>query len=212
MNKLASLALGLTMLLPLTGCYKAEMEAQKARADGLDTKVKELEAAKAAAEQRAQTAQASVNQVNGFRNGTAQLATVVNGTIVGVDTIRLVDGPQGPQFVKHGTRKRGTWSIVYSNGQLADQPFTMNRDSGTKYVEGNIKGGKADGEWIWYSKDGKAANRETFKDGKLQSVESASTAKDGKVSWKKMDKASSDKFWNDRLAVFAGIPELSREK
>jgi hypothetical protein len=207
MKKIAAIAVGMTLSLGLGGCYKAEMEAAKVRADAAEAKVKQLETENAAAK-------VAVNQINTFRTTGAQLATVVNGSVDGVDTIKLVDiNGVGPRFVKSGPRERKTWTLLYNSGILADQSFSMKRENGGKYVDGAIKGGRADGEWVWYDASSKPATRETYNSGKLVSVESVGGVdKDGKVSWKKLDKSGSDKFFKDHRAVFASVPELSREQ
>jgi hypothetical protein len=205
-----ALALLLASGLALGGCYKADMEKEKARANAAEEKIKGLESelAKAkgdlqAAAMRAQQAEAQFRTVS---TG-AVLVTLVDGQPAGTDTIRF----NGTSFVRHGERRRSNGSIQFDNGRLADGPFTMNRDNGKKWFEGAVRNSRPDGEWIWYNRDGQPSTRETWRDGKVVEVARGTTAKDGKTSWARMNKADRDAWFRSTANTFVNLPELIRD-
>jgi hypothetical protein len=65
---------------------------------------------------------------------------------------------------------------------------------------------------MWYDTAGKLTNRQVFANGKQVSVEAATTDKTGKVTYKKLDKAAADKFFDARKNVFINIPEFIWER
>jgi hypothetical protein len=209
MNKLMAVVLA-SSLLVLPACVsKSEFEKEKQRADAAEARAKELEGRVQQADARAASLQAKAAQVDQFAAGGANLETIVNGQVIGRDGIRLA---QPGRFVRHGVRERTTSRVAYSNGQLADQVFTINRESGSKMVEGPVKNSRCDGEWFWFNRDGKKTHRETFKDGKLVSVETVTVARDGKETFRKLSTADATKFFNERAANLANFPELIRER
>jgi hypothetical protein len=212
-TKLASLVLGSALLLGLGGCYKTEFEAEQKKNADLTRQIEEKQAELTSARDQVQRATAAMRQVDALRNGQMTMVTLGwnagSMAVIGQDNIRLNE--QG-QLVRHGERRRETGALRFANGQLIDQSFVINFSGTTpvKYVEGNIKGGKADGAWLWYNRQGRLTHRETFANGKLVSVESATTARDGKVTYKKLTTQQARDFFNARAAVFAAIPELDR--
>lgn len=192
-------------LAALPGCYKGQMEAEKVRADAAEAKARELEAqvqaAKAAGEQVRQ-------QFEQLKAGGA-LVTIVGGQVDGRDQIRFV--PERNEFVRHGTRVRKTSVVRYENGALADQRLTVTREDGKPNFEGDIRAQRPEGEWIWYSKDGKPATKEIWQAGRLTDVQNASIARDGKVTWKSVSKAERDAWARTTAPVFMNLPELIRD-
>lgn len=211
-TKIASFALGLALLGGLSGCYKKEFEAEKAKAETAAKQVADLEAQLNAVKGQLQQATTSVRTLEGLQRNGGVMETFAwqNGTLTkqGRETIRLNE--QGV-FVRHGDRQRENGSLRFANGQLADQNFTLNRSgTATKYVEGTVRASKAEGEWMWYDRNGKLTNIETWKDGKLAQVDSVAVDKAGKQTRKKLGPNDMKKFYNDRVAVFQAIPELLR--
>lgn len=211
-TRLAAFVVGSLTLASLSGCYKADMEKAQAQAKELQTQLDAEKAKVSAAEEKARRAEVAVNTLNALRQGNAVVMTYgwQNGqwAVQGQDNFRYTE--QG-QFVRHGARVRETGRISFNNGMLADQTFTINRaGTQTKYVEGTVKGGKADGEWMWYDRNGKLTNVETWREGTLDKVESVATDKAGKQTRKKLGTADTKKWYNDRVAVFVNIPELLR--
>lgn len=209
MKKFMAIVLA-SSLLVLPACVsKSEFEKEKARADAAEARAKELETRASQAETRAASLQAKASQIDQLSQGGANLELFVNGQATGRDGIRLVGAGR---FVRHGLRERTTSRIAYSNGQIADQVFTLNRENGSKMVEGTVKNSRCDGEWSWFNRDGKKTHRETYKDGKLVTVETVTVARDGKETFRKLGTADATKFFNDRTATFANFPELIRER
>lgn len=196
--------------LAMPGCYKAEAEAQKTRANQAEERIKSLEAelntAKSGAQAAAGKAQQAEATLRSMATG-AVLVTMVDGQPIGTDTIRF----NGSSFVRHGERRRGNGSVQFDNGKVADGPMTANRDNGKKWFEGAVKNSRPDGEWIWYDRDGKASTRETWRDGKLADVSKGSTGKDGQTSWTKMTKADRDAWIRSTANTFINLPEFIRD-
>ncbi|MCU0688421.1 MAG: hypothetical protein MUE97_01580, partial [Phycisphaerales bacterium] len=179
----------------------------------LARELEEVKASAARMQGEVQAARTAAQMVNAMREGRASIVTfgwnAGSMAPIGRDGVRLNDAGE---LVRHGERRRESGSLRYVNGLLADQSFVINFSGTTpvKYVEGNIKGGKADGAWLWYNRQGRLTHRETFANGKLVSVESATTARDGKVTYKRLTTQQARDFFNARAAVFAAIPELDR--
>lgn len=209
MKKYAAVALCLS-LLALPGCYKSEYEKAKQEAESAAKELADTKAKLSTAEARASAAE---QQANRAKAGGMTLVTINSTKQLGRDTIKLVDTPQGQVFVKDGPRTRDTSTIMYRNGLLADQQFTINREGGTTpYVSGPVRNSRADGEWFWFDRAGKKTHRETFKEGKLVSVETVSVDRAGKESYKKLTPAEANKFFDARVVVFVNFPELTRER
>ena len=205
MKTMLAVVTAAALLSTLSGCYKSDWEKEKTRADGLQA---ELDKAKGDLTKANSQVQATADAINRLRTTGGSLVTIVDGREAGRDGIML---SQNGTFVKNGARIRGANSVNYVNGNLADGPFILKRESAPdkNYIVGNVKGGKADGEWLWHDSTGKLVNKQTFAGGKQVSVEAVTIAKDGKATYKKLDKAAADKFFNDRKNVFINIPEFS---
>lgn len=208
MKTLFAVVTAAAMLTCLSGCYKSDWDKEKARADGLQTELDKTKADLTKANTQVQTASDTMSRL---RSSGTSLVTFIDGKEAGKDGIVL---SQNGYFVKHGARIRGVNAVSYTNGALTDGPIALKRESAPDkpYVNGFVKGNRADGEWMWYDTAGKLLNKQTFTNGKQVSVEAATTARDGKVTWKKLDKAAADKFFNDRKNVFINIPEFIWEK
>ena len=207
--RVAALLLCAAGAASLSGCNKAELEAQKTRADASDQKVKQLEADLgksktdlAAAMTRAQQAE---SQLNVMRSG-AVLVTMIDGKIDGRDTIRW----DGTQFVRHGDRVRSNGVVKFDSGRVADQTMLINRESGKPWFTGATKNSRPDGEWIWFDKDGKPQTKEVWADGTLTDVQRASISREGKVTWAKLSKADRDAWAKSTSGTFVNLPELVR--
>jgi outer membrane murein-binding lipoprotein Lpp len=154
----ALLAAFLSASLVLPGCYKAEAEKEKTRANTAEEKLKGLEAelskAKSDIQAAAMRAQQAEAQFRTISSG-ATLVTMVDGQPIGTDTIRF----NGSSFVRHGERRRSNGSVQFDNGRLADGAFTMNRDNGKKWFEGAVRMSRPEGEWIWYDRADKVQAR-----------------------------------------------------
>ncbi|MBY0308069.1 MAG: hypothetical protein K2Q09_04940, partial [Phycisphaerales bacterium] len=148
--------------------------------------------------------------VSRMRSGTT-LQVKVDGKPAGQDGIAL--GGDG-FFYKNGPRVRGVNSVTYRMGDLADGPIALKRESAPDkpYIMGSVKGNRAEGEWMWYDAAGKLTHRQVFANGKQVSVEAATTDRTGKVTYKKLDKAAADKFFDARKNVFMNIPEFIWER
>lgn len=208
MKTLFAVVTAAAMLSCLSGCYKSDFEAEQKKSAQLQNELKDTKDALAKATAQVQTATDTMNRL---RSSGTSLVTMVDGKEAGRDGIVL---SQNGYFVKHGARVRGVNAVSYTNGSLTDGPIALKRESAPDkpYVNGFVKGNRADGEWTWYDSTGKLLNKQTFANGKQVSVEAATTARDGKVTWKKLDKAAADKFFNDRKNVFINIPEFIWEK
>lgn len=208
----SALALAMGLSLVLGGCYKTDFENEKKKTADLTSQLDAMKSQLDGANRKVSEAQVAVNAYARLQQGGMTLSTFGwnNGQMaeIGRDGVKI--NTQG-QLVRHGERRRENGALRFNDGFLADQNFALNRSgTATKYVEGTIKGGKADGQWIWYSKDGKATHRETYAAGKLQMVETITTARDGKQTFKKMTEAQKKSFFTERAPVFASIPELDR--
>jgi len=196
--------------LAMPGCYKAEAEAQKTRANQADERIKSLEAELNTAKGSAQAAMSKSQQAEATLRSMATgavLVTLVNGQPVGTDTIRF----NGSSFVRHGERRRSNGSVQFDNGKVADGPMTANRDSGKKWFEGAVKNSRPDGEWVWYDRDGKATTRETWRDGRLAEVSKGSAGKAGQTAWTKMSKVERDAWARTTANTFINLPEFLRD-
>jgi hypothetical protein len=210
MKKFAAAIIACSLIAGLSGCYKADFEKEKTRATNLEAELAKAKSDLASASQQVTAAQQAMGVVRALQNGEFEVQTIVNGTLIGKDKV-ILSGANS--LVKHGERLRQTGRLTFNRGQLADQTFTINRESNQqKYVEGTIRGGKADGEWIWYDRAGKPMRRETWAAGKIQSVERVATDRAGKPTFTKLAKKDQDSWIDSTAAVFAAIPELSREK
>lgn len=205
MKRISAVVTAAILLTSLTGCYKSDWEAEQKKSAALQGELDKVKSdlAKANAEARKAT-----DDIARLRTGTS-LVTIVDGKRVQDGIVLTNEG----FFVKNGPRVRGVNSVNYSMGALADGPIALKRERhpDKPYITGSVKGNRADGEWVWYDTNGKPTNRQVFTNGKQTSVEAATVAKDGKVTWKKLDKSASDKFFNARKDVFASIPEFSWE-
>jgi len=164
-------ALGMSVL---PGCYKSEMETQKVRADAAEKKAAELETQVATAKQQADSLRAPAQKYQAMSQN-AKLGVYVNNQKIGTEELRW-DETRG-EFVRNGARVRSTSVVRFDNGKLADQMLKVGRESGKPLVEGMIKNSRPEGDWIWYNAEGKPTFKEVWKDGKLDSLHSASLTK-----------------------------------
>ncbi|MBX9736816.1 MAG: hypothetical protein K2X32_07810, partial [Phycisphaerales bacterium] len=151
----------------LPGCYKSEMETQKARADAAEKKSAELEAQLATTKQQADSLRAPAQKFQAMSQGT-KLGVYVNNQKVGTDELRW-DDTRG-EFVRNGARVRSTSLVRFDNGKLSDQMLKVGRESGKPLVEGMVKNSRPEGDWIWYNAEGKPVFKEVWKDGKLDGL------------------------------------------
>jgi hypothetical protein len=229
---IASLA---TLLTLSGGCYKSAMETEKARADAAETKATELESKVASLTKQVETMRVPAMKFDNISRG-AKLAVYVDGQKIGEEQLRF-DETKG-EFVRNGTRSRSTSILRYENGKLSDQMMKVTRENGTMMVEGAIRNSRPDGDWIFYSAEGKPSIKETWKDGKLEGLFSASITKPKttttkpkttkpaagttttppatpaateQVTWKALSKAERDERLRKTAAMFASIQELVRQ-
>lgn len=191
--------------LSLPGCYKAEAEANRTKADQLETESKTLKAEldKTKAEyqavlRRAQTAEAQLT--------TATLVTMIDGQEIGRDTLRW----DAAKFVRNGPRTRANGVVAFDNGRVADGPMTANRENGKAWFRGQTLNSRPDGEWVWFDRDGKEQTKEVWKNGALAELHRASIARNGKVTWTKLAKADRDAWAKATANTFVNLPELVR--
>lgn len=213
MTKSIVLAVLLAAGTTLGGCYKSEFEAEKTKNAELETKIKQAESD--AAQARAELTQIKQRMANfepliRAASSGLKLATYVNGVREGTDEVML--NSQG-ELVRHGMRTRDTSQIRFENGRVADQSITILSGTTKKpYITGTVKGSAPDGDWIWYNSEGKPANKEVWKDGKLLELYSAGAAgKDGQPTWKKLANSERDDWFKRKSAIFMNFPELRRE-
>lgn len=213
--RLAPLALvamtSLAGLSLMTGCYKSDYEAAKAGKEEAEKKVKDLEGQIAQVQNTAK-AQIAEAQAQAQRMSTGNLVTLVNGEAIGTDGVRFANG----QFVRHGERVRATKGVVnsrviFQDGRLADQTLTLVRDNGKRNLVGAIRNSRPDGEWVWFDADDKPYKRENWKDGRLETVEDVSVAKDGKLTGRRVAAADRTAWIRATAPVFVNLPELIRD-
>ncbi len=224
-----------SLLLLSGGCYKSAMEAEKARADTAESKNTELESKIASLTKQVETMRVPAMKFDNISRG-AKLAVYVDGQKIGEEQLRF-DETKG-EFVRNGTRSRSTSILRYENGKLSDQMMKVTRENGTMMVEGAIRNSRPDGDWIFYSAEGKPSIKETWKDGKLEGLFSASITKPKttttkpkttkpatgatttpppaapateQVTWKALSKAERDERLRKTAAMFASIQELVRQ-
>jgi hypothetical protein len=204
--------LALSACLPMAGCYKSQFEEEKKKAEESGAKVAELEKKLATltseandAKSRASSAEAAISNL---RTNGVNLVTLVNGQPVGTDQVRL---STNGQFLRHGNRVRSQSVIRFEDGRLADQVVTVNRDDGKPNFTGAVKNSRPDGEWIWHDRQGRPATKEIWANGKIEKVQAGTVARDGKVTWRDMNKADRDKWFRDTAPIFVNLPELIRE-
>ena len=212
MNKTIPLAFVLAAGTVLSGCYKSEFEAEKAKNTEAEAKIANLEKDLAAARAEATTAKQRISSdplIRASANG-LKLATYVNGVKEGTDDLGV--NPQG-ELVRNGFRTRESSSIRYEMGRIADQTITITSSATKKpYITGAVKNSAPEGDWLWYNSDGKPANKEVWKDGKLIELYSAGAAgKDGQPTWKKMSNAERDDWFKRKTPIFMNFPELNRQ-
>lgn len=205
MKRIFAVVTAAALLASLSGCYKSDWEAEQKKSAALQS---ELDKVKADLAKASAAAANGENLLKSLKTGTT-LVTMVDGKRVQDGIVLTNEG----YFVKNGPRVRGVNAVNYTMGALTDGPIAIKREKypDKPYITGSVKGNKADGEWVWYDTTGKPTNRQIFTNGKQTAVEAASVAKDGKISWKKLDKAASEKFFKDRKDVLASIPEFSWE-
>ena len=187
----------------LSGCYKTEMETQKARADKAEGDLKAVTEQVAATKSNLDAERARANQAK-----RGQLVTIVNGQQAGYDEIAMT---QPGQFVREGVRQRPGSKVMFTGGRIADQQLVVLRDNGKPNFQGNTRNSRPDGEWIWFDPKGMAANKEVWKDGKLAQVFNATAVKGDAVTWKERTKIEKEAWFKERAAVFNNLPELVRE-
>ncbi|MBL0871047.1 MAG: hypothetical protein IBJ18_10775 [Phycisphaerales bacterium] len=226
-----------SLLLLSGGCYKSAMEAEKARADTAESKAAALEEKLASVNKQVETMRVPAMKYDNISRG-AKLGVYVDGQRIGEEQLRF-DETKG-EFVRNGTRSRSTSVIRYENGRLSDQMMKVTRENGTLMVEGAIRNSRPDGDWIFYSAEGKPSIKETWKDGKLEGLFSASITKPKttttkpkttkpatgattttpppttpapaeQVTWKALSKAEKDERLKKTAAMFASIQELVRQ-
>lgn len=208
MKTLFAVVTAAALLASLSGCYKSDWDNEKKRADSLQAELDKSKADLSKANAQVQTASDTMTRL---RNSGTSLVTIIDGKQAGQDGIVL--GPAN-YFIKHGPRVRGVNAISYTNGALTDGPITLKREKSPDkpYIQGSVRNNRAEGEWMWYDSTGKLVHKQTFAGGKQVSVEAATVAKDGKVTWKKLDKAAADRFFDARKDVFINIPEFIWER
>jgi hypothetical protein len=205
MKTLLALVTSVALLAPLSGCYKSDFENEQKKSASLQG---ELDKAKKDLTD-ANSQLAGLNEgMRRLQSSGTMLVTMIDGKQVGQDGVVLT---KDRYFVKHGLRVRGVNTISYTMGSLTDGPIALKREKfpDKPYITGFVKENKADGEWMWYDTAGKLTHKQTFAAGKQVSVEAATTDKTGKVTFKKLDKAAADKFFDARKDVFINIPEFS---
>ena len=200
---LSVVSFGLLAATVLPGCYKTEMETQKARADKAEGDLAALKEQLTKSKSDLDTAKAQINQ---FRSG--QLVTLVNGQPLGTDQISMT---QPGVFVRNGTRQRPGSKVNFDNGRIADQQLVTLRDNGKPNFQGNVKNSRPDGDWLWYDPKGVPATKEVWKDGKLAQVFKATSVKGDAVTWKESSKAERESWFKSTAVVFNNLPELIRE-
>ena len=187
----------------LPGCYKTEMETQKARADKAEGDLKAVTEQVAAMKTSLDAEKARASQAK-----RGQLVTIINGQQAGFDEIAMT---QPGQFVREGVRQRPGSKVMFTAGKIADQQLVVLRDNGKPNFQGNTRNSRPDGEWIWFDPKGVAANKEVWKDGKLAQVFNATSVRGDVVTWKERTKAERDAWFKGTAAVFSNLPELVRE-
>lgn len=160
--------------LTLPGCYKGEAEAQKTRADDLQKQLDEANGKLSSANKEVAAFRGPASKFEAMSRGGMKLAVIVNGQRIGYDEVKLTDSGE---LVRNGLRQRSSSSVRFIDGKLADQMLVVNRESGKKLVEGNVRGSRPDGDWLWYDRDGKPAFKEVWKDGKLDALFKAEITK-----------------------------------
>lgn len=192
--------------LALPGCYKAEAEANRTKAEQFESENKTLKAELDRVKTDYQTvmrrAQGAESQLNN-----AVLVTMVDGQEIGRDTIKW----DGARFVRSGPRTRSNGTVNFEAGRVADGPLAVNRDSGKIWFKGQTRNSRPDGEWVWFDRDGKEQTKEVWTDGKLAELHRASIAKNGKVTWAKLGKADRDAWFKTTANTFVNLPELVRD-
>jgi hypothetical protein len=208
MKTLLALVASVALLAPLAGCYKSDFENEQKKVASLQGELDKAKADLGNANKQLQTAGEAMTRL---RSTGTSLLTIVDGKRIGQDGVVL--NSEG-FFVKNGSRIRGVNTINYTMGALTDGPIALKRESAPDkpYITGFVKNNRADGEWMWYDTAGKLTNRQVFANGKQVSVEAATTDKTGKVTYKKLDKAAADKFFDARKNVFINIPEFMWER
>ncbi|CAN5755306.1 hypothetical protein BH11PLA1_BH11PLA1_08270 [soil metagenome] len=161
-------------MLALGGCYKAEADTQKARADKAEADLAAATTRMTDLNKQAEGMRIPAMKFQQMANG-ARLGVYVNNAKVGTDELKW-DETRG-EFVRSGARVRSTSNVRFENGRLADQIMRVGRESGKPLVEGQVKNSRPDGDWIWYDTEGRPAFKETWKDGKLDALYSGSVSK-----------------------------------
>jgi hypothetical protein len=196
------------------GCYKSDYEAAQAAREEAERRAKELEAeltrVRSEASSNASRATTAEQQVAAMRSGA--LATIVAGQEIGRDAIRW----DGTRFVRDGERVRITNGVVnsrirFTNGQLADQTITVLRDNGKPNFTGAIRNSRPDGPWLWHDSEGTPFKREIWKDGRLESVEDVTVARDGTITGRRVSSADRAAWVRLTAPVFINLPELIRD-
>lgn len=194
----------------LPGCYKAQYETEKSRADDLDQKLKQLEAQAAQAKGDLAAMQGRIQQLEtqlaGLRSG---------GTLVG-----YIDGEprlhesirwDGTQWIRHGDCERAGGVVKFENGRLSDQTLFIARPSGRPWFTGAVKAGRPDGEWIWFDDAGQPSIRETWVGGRLKEVARASTPAKGPLTWGRLNTRDREAWLKSVAGATAMVPELVRD-
>jgi hypothetical protein len=200
---LTVVSFGLLTATVLPGCYKTEMETQKARADKAEG---DLAAAKEQLTKSKAELDSAKAQINQSRSG--QLVTLVNGQQAGTDQITMT---QPGVFVRNGIRQRVGSKVNFDNGRIADQQLVTTRPDGKTNFQGNVKNSRPEGDWLWYDPKGNPATKEVWKDGKLAQVFRATAVKGDQITWKEMSKAEREAWFKSTGGVFSNLPELIRE-
>lgn len=202
------------VLLTAGGCYKSAYEEAQAAREEAERRAKELEAeltrVRTEASSNASRATTAEQQAVAMRAGA--LATIVAGQEIGRDAIRW----DGTRFVRDGERVRTTSGVVnsrirYTNGQLADQTLTVLRDNGKPNFTGAIRNSRPDGPWLWHDSEGTPFKREIWRDGRLESVEDVTVARDGTISGRRVSAADRAAWVRLTAPVFINLPELIRD-
>lgn len=166
--------IGISCMAVMPGCYKTEMETQKARADKAEQDLAAATTKSESLQKQVESLRVPAMKYQQVAQG-AKLGVYVNGAKIGTEDLRW-DDTRG-EFVRNGSRVRSTSVVRFENGRLSDQLLKVNRESGKPLVEGQVKNSRPDGDWIWYDAEGRPSIKEVWKDGKLDGLFQATISK-----------------------------------
>lgn len=197
--------------IPMTGCYKAEYEAEKSRADDLDKRHKDLqgELERTKSDLQAVTGRAATaeKQLAEFRSGSTLVClTPSSGQAAVQDSIRW----DGQRWVRHGDCVRPGGVVRFDNGRLLDQTIFLQTFAGRPLVTGAVKSSKPDGDWIWFDEFGRPATKEVWKDGRLAELHRSNTGS-GTLRWDRLGRPDREAWIRTVSAGLRDLPELVRD-